>query len=148
MDTTGDKALWEATREDAIPKLELLCQYYVGEVVTSMTNAPLVAGGPESLIYVTASGRIGALLPLSSRDQVDFFTKLYGELRAKAPKPTGRDPWAYRSYYAPAMHVIDGELCDAFSALPHSEQMKVAEAMELTIGEILKKIEDTRNSLL
>lgn len=148
MDTSGDKALWEAAREDAVPKLELLCQYYVGEVVTSMTNAPLVAGGPESLIYVTASGRIGALLPLSSRDQVDFFTKLYGEIRSRAPKPTGRDPWSYRSYYAPAMHVIDGELCDSFNALPHSDQLQVAEALELSIGQIVKKIEDTRNALL
>lgn len=148
IDLTGQRALWDSTRNDMTAKLEVLCQYYVGEVVTSLTRSSLVAGGAESLIYVTVTGRIGALVPFSSREDVEFYTQLEGFLRTDAPRPTGRDPQAYRSYYAPAMHVVDGDLCDAFNALPHSEQLKIAERLDRTIGEIMKKLEDTRNSLL
>jgi splicing factor 3B subunit 3 len=148
VDLTGQRALWESTRSDSTPKLELLCQYHIGEVVTSMTRSSLVAGGPESLLYVTVSGRIGALVPFTSRDQVDFYTQLETALRAGAPRPTGRDPKSYRSYYAPSMHVVDGDLCDAFIALSHDAQSSIAEKLELSIGEVLKKLEDTRNTLL
>ena len=146
MDTTGSRALWE--KDVSIPKLEQLCQYYVGEVVTSMTRAALVAGGPESLIYVTVSGRMGALVPFTGREAVEFYESLHGELRTTAPRPVGRDPWSYRSYYAPCMHVIDGELCESFTSLPQTEQRGIADRLEMTIAEITKKLEDTRNSLL
>ena len=148
VDLTGERTLWDAPRDDSTPKLELLCQYYVGEVVTSMTRSSLVAGGAESLIYVTVSGRIGALVPFTSRGDVEFYTQLESSLRAEAPRPTGRDPQSYRSYYAPALHVVDGDLCDAFSSLRPDKQMKIAEDLERSSGEILKKLEDTRNALL
>lgn len=148
IDLTGQRALWDSSRENATPKLELLCQYYVGEVVTSMTRSSLVAGGPESLIYVTVSGRIGALVPFTSRADVDFYTQLEAALRREAPRPTGRDPLSYRSYYAPVMHVVDGDLCDAFNSLSHEQQSSIAEKLDLSIGDIMKKLEDTRNGLL
>ena len=148
VDLTGQRALWDSSRDDTTPKLEVLCQYYVGEVVTSMTRSSLVAGGSESLIYVTVTGRIGALAPFTSRDDVEFFTALEGYLRTDAPRPTGRDPLSYRSYYAPVMHVVDGNLCDAFNSLTHEEQSKIAERLDRSVGEVMKKLEDTRNSLL
>jgi splicing factor 3B subunit 3 len=148
VDLSGQRALWDSSREDATPKLELLCSYYVGEVVTSMTRSSLVAGGAESLIYVTVTGRMGALVPFTSRDDVDFFSQLESALRKEASRPTGRDPQSYRSYYAPAMHVVDGDLCDAFNSLSHEQQTKIAEDLDRTVGEIMKKLEDTRNGLL
>lgn len=148
IDLTGQRALWDSSRDDATPKMELLCHYYVGEVVTSMTRSSLVAGGAESLIYVTVSGRIGAFVPFTSRDDVEFYTQLEAALRTEAKRPTGRDPQSYRSYYTPVMHVVDGDLCDAFSSLTHGEQSKIAEQLDRSIPEILKKLEDTRNGLL
>jgi splicing factor 3B subunit 3 len=148
IDVTGQRALWDSSREDMIPKLELLCQYYVGEVVTSMTRSSLVAGGAESLIYVTVSGRIGAFVPFTNRNDVDFYSQLESELRGDASRPTGRDPQSYRSYYAPIMHVVDGDLCDAFNSLGPEKQNKIAEKLDRTVGEIMKKLEDTRNALL
>jgi splicing factor 3B subunit 3 len=113
-----------------------------------MSRSSLVAGGAESLIYVTVSGRIGALVPFTSREDVEFFSQLEASLRTDAPRPTGRDPQSYRSYYAPAIHVVDGELCDAFNSLSHEEKSKIAEGLDRTVGEIMKKLEDTRNALL
>jgi splicing factor 3B subunit 3 len=148
VDMTGQRALWDSSKVETTPKLELLCQYYVGEVVTGMTRSSLVAGGAESLIYVTVSGRIGALVPFASRGDVELYTQLESSVRTEAPRPTGRDPQSYRSYYAPALHVIDGDLCDAFGSLSHEKQNKIAQDLERTAGDILKKLEDTRNSLL
>ena len=148
VDLSGQRALWDASREDSTPKLELLCHYYVGEVVTSMTRASLVAGGAESLIYVTVTGRVGALMPFTSREDVEFYTQLEGLLRKDVVRPTGRDPQAYRSYYAPVKHVVDGDLCASFNALPFEEQNKIATQLDRTVGEVLKKLEDTRNGLL
>jgi splicing factor 3B subunit 3 len=147
IDVTGQRALWDSSRDESTPRLELLCHYYVGEVVTSMTRASLVAGGGESLIYVTVSGRIGALVPFSSRDNVEFYTKLESAMRKDAKRPTGRDPQSYRSYYTPVMHIIDGDFCSAFTVLSHDEQTKIAEELERTVPEIMKKLEDIRNSL-
>mmetsp|Transcript_26465 Transcript_26465/g.39327 ORF Transcript_26465/g.39327 Transcript_26465/m.39327 type:complete len:1065 (-) Transcript_26465:79-3273(-) len=148
VDTSGTRALWDSSREDSTPKLETLCHYHIGEVVTGMTRASLVAGGAESLIYVTVTGRIGALVPFASRDDVDFYTRLEGCLRTDASRPTGREPQAYRSYYAPVKHVVDGDLCENYGKLTHDEQKKIAERLDRTVGEIVKKLEDTRNALL
>lgn len=148
VDVSGSRALWDSSRQDATPKLETLCNYHVGEVVTGMTRASLVAGGAESLIYVTVTGRIGALVPFTSRDNVEFYTDLESCLRIDAPRPTGREPQAYRSYYAPIKHIIDGDLCEMFGKLSFEEQRKVAEKLDRTVVEVMKKLEDTRNSLL
>jgi len=148
IDLTGQRALWDSSREDNTPKLEILCTYHIGEVVTSLTRASLVAGGAESLIYVTITGRIGALVPFTSRDDVEFYTQLEGLLRTDAKRPTGRDPLNYRSYYAPVKHVVDGDLCAGFNYLSYDEQSKIAARVERSVGEVMKKLEDTRNALL
>jgi len=148
VDISGTRALWDSSREDATPKLDTLCHYHVGEVVTGMTRASLVAGGAESLIYVTITGRIGSLVPFSSREDVEFYTKLEGCLRTDAPRPTGREPQAYRSYYYPVKHVIDGDLCSSFGKLSVDDQRKIADRLDRTVAEIIKKLEDTRTALL
>lgn len=148
IDVSGTRALWDSSRDDLAPKFNMLCNYYVGEVVTGMTRASLVAGGAESLIYVTITGRIGALVPFTSRDDIDFYTQLEGYLRTDAPRPTGREPQSYRSYYGPVKHIIDGDLCSMFGHLSYEEQKKIAERLDSTVGQISKKLEDTRNALL
>lgn len=148
VDMSGTRALWDSSRDDATPRLESLCNYYVGEVVTGMTRASLVAGGSESLIYVTVTGRIGALVPFTSRENVEFYSELEACLRKHAPRPTGREPQAYRSYYAPIKHVIDGDLCEMYSKLGFEEQKKIADQLDRNVGEVIKKLEDTRNVLL
>ena len=148
VDLSGTRALWDSSRDDATPRLDTLCNYYVGEVVTGMTRAALVAGGSESLIYVTVTGRIGALVPFTSRENVKFYTDLEGCLRKDAPRPTGREPQAYRSYYSPIKHVIDGDLCEMYGKLSFEEQKKIADKIDRNVGEVIKKLEDTRNALL
>jgi len=148
VDVNGTRGLWDSSRDDLTPRLDTLCNYYVGEVVTGMTRGSLVAGGTESLIYVTVTGRIGALVPFTSREDVEFYTELEAHMRTEAPRPTGREPQSYRSYYAPVKHIIDGDLCGMFGKLGYNEQKKIADKLDRTVSEIVKKLEDTRNSLL
>jgi splicing factor 3B subunit 3 len=44
--------------------------------------------------------------------------------------------------------VIDGDLCEMYSKLTFEEQKKIADQIDRTVGEVLKKLEDTRNVLL
>jgi splicing factor 3B subunit 3 len=59
---------------------------------------------------------------------------------------TGRDHISYRGYYVPVKSVVDGDLCEAFSALPYSKQQQVASDLERTVGDVLKKVESFRTS--
>ena len=72
----------------------------MGEIVTSLQKATL-AGGQEHILYGTVMGSIGALLPFSARDDIDFFTQLETALRSKAPPLCGRHHIAYRSSFIP-----------------------------------------------
>ena len=57
----------------------------------------------------------GALLPFTSREDVDFFSHLEMHLRAEAPPLAGRDHMAYRSAYFPVKDAIDGDLCEQYA---------------------------------
>ena len=43
--------------------------------------------------------------------------------------------------------VTDGDLCEQFSQLPAAKQKSIAEELERTPGEVLKKLEDLRNQV-
>lgn len=149
--TQASRALWDTSLDARAPKLEVLCNYYVGEIITGMTRGSLVTGGAEALLYVTITGRIGALCPIQSREVVDFLERLEQHIRLtykEVPRWTGRDPLAYRSYYSPVKHVVDGSLCESYETLPLEVQKKIAEELDRTIVEVKKKLEDIRNILL
>ena len=79
---TGSRLLWDSgVLNGASRKLDLMCQYHVGELVTSLHRTALVPGGAEAVVYVTAMGSIGALLPSQSREDKDFFTHLEMHMR-------------------------------------------------------------------
>ena len=45
-------------------------------------------------------------------------------------------------------NVIDGDLCEQFGLLNHDAQKRVAEDMDLSPSEILKKLEDLRAAVM
>lgn len=101
-DPTGGKIKWEQGRLNGAPnKVEEIIQFHVGEVVTSLQKASLIPGGGESVLYGTIMGSVGALLPFSSREDVDFFSHLEMHLRQENPPLCGRDHMAFRSAYFP-----------------------------------------------
>lgn len=56
--------------------MEQACNFFVGEVVTSIEKAALATSGSEILLYSTINGGIYALCPFETREDVDFFTHL------------------------------------------------------------------------
>ncbi|KAG6958278.1 hypothetical protein JG688_00010582 [Phytophthora aleatoria] len=146
---TGNRILWDSGLLNGAPnKLEQVAQFHVGDVVTSMVRSSLVPGGTEAIIYATIMGRIGALIPFTSREDVDFYTHLEMYMRQEQPPLCGRDHLSYRSYYIPVKNVTDGDLCEQFSTLSVEKQASVAEDLDRTPAEVLKKLEDIRNRLL
>ena len=157
-------------------KLTAEASFYVGDSVTSLLRGTLQAGAGgkvdggadgggaadaaaasaaaaarETLVYSTLSGSIGALLPLSSRDDVEFFSGLEARLRSDAPGATqlaGRDHASWRASFYPSRHVVDGDLCERFSSLPAAARAAIAKALDRTPLEVVRKLEDARNSVL
>lgn len=44
--------------------------------------------------------------------------------------------------------VVDGDLCEQYPQLPSDKQRQVAEELDRTPGEVLKKLEDVRNRII
>ncbi|KAJ0408897.1 hypothetical protein ATCC90586_005934 [Pythium insidiosum] len=146
---TGNRILWDSGLLNGAPnKLEQIAQFYVGDVVTSLLRTSLVPGGMEAIVYATIMGRIGALVPFTSREDVDFYTHLEMYMRQEKPPLLGRDHLSYRSYFVPVKNVTDGDLCEQYALLSAEKQKSFAEDEDRTPSEVLKKLEDIRNRLL
>ncbi|KAG5533303.1 hypothetical protein RHGRI_027481 [Rhododendron griersonianum] len=142
-DPTGGKIKWEQGKLIGAPNnVEETVQFHVGDVVTCLQKASLIPSSGECLIYGTVMGSLGALLAFTSRDEVDFFSHLEMHMRQEHPPLCGRDHMAYRSAYFPVKDVIDGDLCEQFPTLPMDLQRKIADELDRTPGEILKKLEE------
>ena len=144
-DPTGGKNIYSQGVLNGAPnKSETTAQTYIGETVCALTKGALQPGGVELIMYGTFMGGVGCLIPFLTRSDVEFFTHLEMHMRHESPSIVGRDHMAFRSYYAPVKNVIDGDLCEQFGALPADVQRRIAEEMDRTPGEILKKLEQVR----
>ncbi|XP_039146253.1 spliceosome-associated protein 130 A [Dioscorea cayenensis subsp. rotundata] len=148
-DPTGGRIKWEQGKLNGAPnKVEEIVQFHVGDLVTCLQKASLIPGGGDCIIYGTVMGSLGALLAFTSREDVDFFSHLEMHMRQEHPPLCGRDHMAYRSAYFPVKDVIDGDLCEQYPTLPPDLQRKIADELDRTPGEILKKLEDVRNKII
>ncbi|KAJ0975370.1 hypothetical protein J5N97_017335 [Dioscorea zingiberensis] len=142
-DPTGGRIKWEQGKLNGAPnKVEEIVQFHVGDLVTCLQKASLIPGGGDCIIYGTVMGSLGALLAFASREDVDFFSHLEMHMRQEHPPLCGRDHISYRSAYFPVKDVIDGDLCEQYPTLPPDMQRKIADELDRTPGEILKKLED------
>lgn len=144
-DPSGGKALVKSEGAGAAFKLQSECNFHVGEVVTALQRATLQPGGTEVLLYSTIGGSLGALYPIGFKEDVDFFQHFEMHMRQEAPPLLGRDHMSYRSYYFPVRSVIDGDLCEQYPALRREVQEGIADGLDKTPGEVLKKLEEIRS---
>jgi len=148
-DPTGAKLQAEqGYLNGAAHKLEDLAFFHVGETINCVLKASLVAGASEVVVYSTLAGSIGILVPFVSREDIDFFTHLEMHMRQQYPTLTGRDHLSFRSYYFPVKDVVDGDLCEQFASLESDKQSLIAQELDRTPMEVIKKLEDIRNRLL
>uniref|UniRef100_A0A915DN08 Cleavage/polyadenylation specificity factor A subunit C-terminal domain-containing protein n=1 Tax=Ditylenchus dipsaci TaxID=166011 RepID=A0A915DN08_9BILA len=136
---------WDRGNLNATQKLEQVCQFYVGDMITSIQKTSLVPDSDDGLIYTTISGAIGMLVPFLSRDEFEFFQTLEMHMRVEFPPLCGRDHLAYRSFYAPVKNVIDGDLCEQFTMLDPNKQGEITKNLDLNLPTVVvKKLEDLR----
>lgn len=148
-DPTGARFKWEQGALNGAPyKLANVAQFHVGEPIMKMQRTALMPGGHEAIVYATILGGIGALMPFTSREDVDFFAHLEMAMRQEHPPLLGRDHLAYRSSYTPVKNVLDGDACEQYSQLEAAKQRSVASELDRTPQEIAKKLEDIRNKIL
>ena len=86
-------------------------------------------------------GNISCFVPIETKEDVDFFTHLEMYLRIESQPLCGRDHVMFRSIYAPVKNVIDGDLCELFSKLDFNKQRVLAEELDRTPAEVLKKLD-------
>jgi len=154
-DDIDDAQLLSATagREDmalngAPSKADEIVQFHVGETVTSLQKVTLGPGCAEVILYTTIMGGIGALLPLTHRDDIDFCVALEMHLRQEATPLCGRDQLFFRSSYFPVKGVIDGDYLLEFNAMPPDEQKSMADDLDRSPAEISKKLEEYGSRIL
>lgn len=146
-DPTGATILHEKSKFMGAPnKTTLLAHYNVGDIVTSLSKTSLIPGGRDLLLYTGLHGTLGLLIPFISKEDIDFMSTLEMHMRSEAPSLVGRDHLAYRGYYAPVKAVVDGDLCETYARLPQTKQMQIAQELDRTVGEVLKKVESMRTA--
>ncbi|CAD8154884.1 unnamed protein product [Paramecium pentaurelia] len=129
-------------------KMDQICNFYVGEVITSLQKIALVSTSSEVVVYGTSMGSIAALYPFDNKEDIDFFLHLEMYLRVEHQPLSGRDHMQFRSAYGPCKSIIDGDLCDQFGNMQYNKQRAVAEEFDRTPADIIKKLEDIRNKIL
>lgn len=144
-DTTGNRIFHEKGYLQGAPnKVENICHYFMGDIITSLHRTSLISGGREVLLVTTFLGSISIFVPFVSREDIEFFQMLEMHMRSEAPPLAGRDHLAYRSYYIPNRSVVDGDLCEQYNSLPADKKRMIAEELDRTVAEVQKKIEDMR----
>jgi splicing factor 3B subunit 3 len=147
-DPTGGTIQWNTKDIAGAPyKLDMLINFYVGETVAKVIKTNITPGASDVILYATTFGTIGVFLPFSSREDIDFFTNLEMHMRTEFKPICGREHLSFRSYYAPCRNVVDGDLCEQFPNITSDQQRKIADDLERTPGEVLKKLEELRNSI-
>lgn len=144
-DPTGAGIMHEKGVLNGAPhKTKLIAHFHVGDLVTSIYKASLVPGGKEMLMYTALHGTIGSLVPLVSKEDVEFLTTLEQHMRTEQLSLVGRDHLSWRGYYVPVKAVVDGDLCEMFMQLSGPRQAAVAGELDRTVGEVQKKLEQLR----
>ena len=75
-------------------------------------------------------------------------TAASGLMRQENPPLCGRDHMAFRSAYFPVKNVVDGDLCEQYPQITMDKQQGIAEELDRTPGEVLKKLEEVRNRVI
>lgn len=146
---SGSRILWDQGLLNGAPsKVDLLAHYHLGELATSACACSLVPGGKKIVVVATIMGGVYAFLPLEAKDDVDFFVHLEMFMRQESVSLCKREHLSYRSYFSPVKNTVDGDLCERFGSMPYAKQLEFAETQQRTPAEVLKKLEDVRNSVM
>lgn len=140
------RLMWDQGFLNGAPnKLDTVCNYYLGEAATCITKCTFKMQGKDVLLVSTVSGGLIAMVPIISKEDGVFFQHLEMYLRQEFGNLVQRDHLSFRSYFGPVKAVMDGELCERYTALPLSKQKDFATDADRTPTEVIKKLEELRD---
>lgn len=84
------------------------------------------------------------MLPLLTREDVNFFQRLEMHIRAATSSLIGRDHLSYRSAFSPTKHLMDGAFIWQFHTLSSEKKTTISADMEMTPVQISKKLEEIK----
>lgn len=134
-------------------KLERVCWYHLGDLVTGLSKSLLYYGKDrDSIIYSTISGSLGIFHPLTHRSTASLCQTIEREMRAivdqsdtlPAHSLVGRHHLLWRSGAVASKGVIDGDLLSRFKKLGYKEQVRIGDSADCDSEEIVRKV----NSIL
>lgn len=146
------KFKWENGYLNGAPvKFDQLCAYYFQTLQTSIQKVTFISSQEDVLLMGDIHGSIRLMIPFEFKAELDFFKHL--ELYLRLPQDgypflTDRDHLLFRSYHASSRGVIDGNLCEQFIDLNETNQGLIAQNLDRTKGEIIKKLEDFRFKII
>ncbi|KAJ3129900.1 Splicing factor 3B subunit 3 [Nowakowskiella sp. JEL0407] len=145
-DPSGTRIMYEkGYLGGAAHKVMHLAEFHVGDMITSIHKVSLVAGVRDIVLYTTLLGSIGIFAPFASKDDAEFFSTLEMQMRKELPPLCGRDHLSYRSYFIPVKYCVDGNLVEKYSTLSNDKKAAIANDLDRTIGEVVRKIDDARS---
>lgn len=65
----------------------------------------------------------------------------YRGCRSSCATPLTQADWVLCADYAPVKAVVDGNLCEDFAHLPMQKQAQIAQELDRTVAEVVKKLE-------
>lgn len=144
-------------------KFENLMNFYVGDLITSLSLEKLGNNNEDVIVYSGINGTIGTLTAMKTVKEVNFFKELekliinalnglnveQHELTSKKSSKMliDRDIMKFRSYYIPKRACIDGDLIEVYFKLESSLKHEIAQLMDRTIEQIETRIIEMRNRI-
>lgn len=121
-------------------RLQLMAHMFVQDIPTSICKTGLVVGGQDVLLWSGLQGTIGVLVPLTIRENAEFFQALEMHMRSEDPPLAGREHLMYRGNYVPVKGILDGDLCERFSQLPREKKEMIAGQLDRSVREVERRI--------
>lgn len=137
----------ETLLNGSVLKSELICEFYVGDLVTHVEKGSL--GGEEVVVYFGIQGTVGILVPMVTTSEVGFLMLLEQSVRRKfvqdAGNILGKDHAKFRLLFAPVRNVVDGDFVERFFEMSTRDKVDVARDVKKTPREVERKLGDLAN---
>ncbi|KAJ2352216.1 pre-mRNA-splicing factor rse1, partial [Coemansia sp. RSA 2618] len=144
-DPTGARLMYEKPKFGMTHKWELIAEYHIGDIATTLTTCSLLPGSRPLILYTTLLGSVQVAVPFVSKSDMDFFRALELAVRKLWTPVSGRDHLAFRSQVSPVRAVVDGDLCEVFFGLDYEMREAISDEVDRTQHDIFKKLEDMRS---
>lgn len=121
-------------------KFECILNFYIGEVVTSLSF--INYNGISSILYGTVTGALGLFIPITKDENYAFLSKLEHKIRQDSKLfLTNRDNKMYRSSIHPIKGVIDGDLIEELRDLKSDSLKAISNELAIESSELIRRIE-------